>query len=99
MKKIIIILFFFGIFAGCTSQRDAAYFTSNQRKERGSFIERVKEKFKRKPMSQRRKYKKPMKTTCYVFIEPIEYVGGFNPVRITRLNQGSDCTKYTYNIK
>ena len=69
MKNFFIILLLGMFFAGCTSQRNAAYFTSNQRKEQGSFIERVKDVFKRKPMSQRRKYKKPMKTTCYVFIE------------------------------
>ena len=105
MKKLLLSGIILLLLASCATQRGSARYTTNTpNRPKSYFYERVFDKFRRKPMSQRRKYQRPMRRTCYVFIEADNRDGLDLSFRIVTTKSGvlfrnSDCVKYTYDLK
>jgi hypothetical protein len=95
--KTLVFLFLIIITASCYTQRTATMYTQKHNKSQSTVFELVVKKLKRKPMSQRKKYRRPMRKTCAVYVtnQPKQY--NYSPINGSFKNSG--CGRFTYGVK
>jgi hypothetical protein len=100
MKKFFTVIIFIFLIAGCTTQKKtgASKYIGKHNHKQVSFQERVFEKFKRKPLSERRKYHRRLRKNCYVVnTKPIYNNFLYKPINNSvGVYKNSDCWVYTY---
>ena len=101
MKKLLFLIIILIPLGGCaTTYRGSGKYALNGGKKT-NFFERVGKKFKRKPLSRRKKYQRPMGRICYWFEKKERSVMDSHPM-ITlypEVELKYDCGKHTYNKK